>query len=134
MLNRVAFLFVKDVLDLWYIGYFLILVAERFWKRQEDEANQRRRSETIADSLVNSETIETEELNERAEKVDKPEDTANIVNECEEILRTKRKDIITVVYHHRKVFSRFRGKEKFMTLMSKFKIHKNTIVFKINVF
>ena len=38
MLNRVVFLFVKDVLDLWYIGYFLYLVEERFWKRQEDEA------------------------------------------------------------------------------------------------
>ena len=96
-------------------------------------ANQRRRSETIADSLVNNETIETEELNERAEKVNKPEDAANIVKDCE-ILRTKRKDIITVVYHQRKVFSQFRGKEKFMTLMSKFKTHKNTIVFKINVF
>ena len=95
--------------------------------------NQRRRSETIADSLGNNETIETEELNERAEKVYKPEDAANIVKDCE-ILRTKRKDIITVVYHQKKVFSRFRGKEKFMTLMSKFKIHKNTIVFKINVF
>ena len=83
---------------------------------------------------MNNETIETEELNERAEKVDKPEDAANIIKECEEILRTKRKDIITIVYHQRNVFSRFRGKEKFMTLMSKFKIHKNTIVFKINVF
>ena len=67
---------------------------------------------------MNNETIETEELNERAEKVDKPEDAANIIEECEEILRTKRKDTITVVYHQRNVFSWFRGKEKFMTLMS----------------
>ena len=43
------FLFVKDVLDLWYIGYFMFLVVERFWKRQEDEVAQRRRSETTAD-------------------------------------------------------------------------------------
>ena len=32
------------------------------------------------------------------------------------------------------MFSRFREKEKFMKLVSKFKIHKNTIIFKINVF
>ena len=49
VLNGVAFLFVKDVLDLWYIGYFLFLMAKRFWKRQEDEATQQRRSETTAD-------------------------------------------------------------------------------------
>ena len=38
VLNGVAFLFVKNVLGLWYIGYFLFLGVERFWKRQEGEA------------------------------------------------------------------------------------------------
>ena len=42
------------------------------------------------DSLVNNHTIETEELNEWAVKVDKLEDAANIIQEYEEILRTKR--------------------------------------------
>ena len=32
VLNRAAFLFVKDALDLWNIGYFLLLVAKRFRK------------------------------------------------------------------------------------------------------
>ena len=88
----------------------------------------------LIDSLVNNDTIETEELNERAEKVDKPEDAANISKEYEEILRMKRKGIITVAYHQGKVFSQFSEKEKFMTLVSRFKIHKNTIFFKIYVF
>ena len=35
----------------------------------------------LIDSLVNNDTTETEELNERAEKVDKPEDAADIVKE-----------------------------------------------------
>ena len=59
----------------------------------------------LIDSLVNNDTIETEELNERAEKVDKPEDAANIIKEYEEIFRMKRKGIITVAYYQRKVFS-----------------------------
>ena len=29
MLNGVAFLFVKDVLDLWYAGYFLFIAVGR---------------------------------------------------------------------------------------------------------
>ena len=50
----------------------------------EDEVNQ-----LLIDSLVNNEKIETEELNERAENLDKSEDDANITEEYEEILRTK---------------------------------------------
>ena len=88
----------------------------------------------LIDSLVNNDTIETEELNERAEKVYKPEDATNIIKEYEEIFRMKRKGIITVAYYQRKVFSQFSEKEKFMALVSRFKIHKNTIFFKIYVF
>ena len=68
-------------------------------------------------------TIETEELNEKAEKVEKPEDAEDVIKEYEEI-----------VYHQGKVFSRFREKENFLTLVSRLGIHKNTIVFKINIF
>ena len=58
----------------------------------EDEVKQ-----MLIDLLVNNDKIETEELNERAENVDKPEDTANIIEEYGEILHTKSKGIITVV-------------------------------------
>ena len=95
----------------------------------EEEVKQR-----LIDSLVNNDSIETEELNEGAEKVDKPEDAANIIKEYEEILRIKRKDIVNVAYHRGKLFSRFREKEKFMTLVRRFGIHKIMIVFKINFF
>ena len=88
----------------------------------------------LIDSLVNNDSIETEELNEGAEKVDKPEDAANIIKEYEEILRIKRKDIVNVAYHRGKLFSRSREKEKFMTLVRRFGIHKIMIVFKINFF
>ena len=59
---------------------------------------------------MNNDTIETEELNEKAEKVDKTEDAA-VIKEYEEILRTKRKNIISVAYHQGKVFSRFAKKK-----------------------
>ena len=65
--------------------------------------------------------------------MDKPEDAANIINEYEEILHTKRKSIITVAYHQGKVFSQFSEKEKFVMLVENFKIHKGTIIFQISV-
>ena len=66
--------------------------------------------------------------------MEKPEDVADVIKEYEEILRTKRKGIITAGDHQVKVFSQFREKEKFIKMVSKQKIHKNTIIFKINVF
>ena len=45
----------------------------------------------LIDSLVNNDTIETDELNERAEKVDKYGDAANIIKEYEEIFVRKGK-------------------------------------------
>ena len=66
VLNGVAFLFVKDVLDLWYIGYFLFLAVERFWKRQEDEAAQRRRNKEAADRFSRE---QRHNWNRRAERM-----------------------------------------------------------------
>ena len=83
---------------------------------------------------MNIDTIETEPLNEKSEKVGKSQNAADVIKEYEEILRTKRKDIISAAYHQRKVLSRFREKEKFVGLVANFKIHKDTMILKINVF
>ena len=66
--------------------------------------------------------------------MDEPKDAASIIKEYEEILRTKRKVIITVAHHQGKMFGRFWEREKFMTPVSRFGIEKNTITQKINVF
>ena len=63
--------------------------------------------------MVINNTVEIKELNERVEKVEKPEDAANIIMEYEEILRAKKKGIIMVAYYQGKIFKRFKEKEKF---------------------
>ena len=78
--------------------------------------------------------IEIDEINKRADKVEKTEDAAGIIKEYEEILRAKRKDIIVVTFYQLKMFKRFKEKEKFQQMVGKLKIHKSTIVFKISVF
>ena len=57
-----------------------------------------------------------------------------IIEQYEYIIKTKKKGIISIAYYQRKVFERFEEKEKFIKLVSKLGIHKNTIIFKINVF
>ena len=50
------------------------------------------------------------------------------------IIKTKKKGIISIAYYQGKIFKRFKGKEKFIKLVSQLGIQKNTIIFKINVF
>ena len=56
----------------------------------------------LIDFLVKNDTIEREELNKRAEKVDEPDDAANIINEYEETLCTKVKVLYPFLTMRRK--------------------------------
>ena len=69
-----------------------------------------------------------EDLNKLAEKVEKPGDAEDIIKQYEEILRTKRKGMISVVYYQGKIFKRFK-KENLIQMVSSLKIHKSTIIF-----
>ena len=67
-------------------------------KKGSDNAKKIRRlrkeeiKQHLIDYLMNSDKIEIEELNEKADKVEKSEDAANIMKEYEEIIRTKNKN------------------------------------------
>ena len=41
--------------------------------------------------MVNNDVIESDGLNEKANKVEKPEDAATVIKQYEDIIRTKRK-------------------------------------------
>ena len=43
--------------------------------------------------------VEMVELNERAKKVEKPEDAVDIIKQYEKILREKQKDVIVVAFY-----------------------------------
>ena len=86
------------------------------------------------DSIVNNDIIGKRELNETADKVEKPEDAAAVIKQYEDIIRPKNKIIISIAYHQGIVFKRFKDKEKFVKLVNEFKVHKSTIIFKINIF
>ena len=109
------------------------------WKGFEKETktkrlNQQEIRKQLFDSLINSDTVETKELNEQTKKINKLEDAAELIKRHEEILKTKREGIASIAYYQGKIFSRFREKEKFVKLVSDFGVHKRTIIFKINVF
>ena len=73
------------------------------WKDSENVKKRKRLNEEVRqqliDSLVNNDTTETEELNERAYRVKQLEDAAYTIKQYEKILLTKRKGIMSVTYH-----------------------------------
>ena len=58
----------------------------------------------LIDSIINNEIIETEELNDKPDKAEKPKDAVDIVKQYEDIIYTKKKNIISIVYHQGKIF------------------------------
>ena len=88
----------------------------------------------LLESIIINEVVESEELNKEAEEMQEPKKAAKIIKHYEDIIKTKKKGIISIAYYQGKVFKRFKEKEKFIKLASQLGIHKNTIIFKINVF
>ena len=86
------------------------------------------------DSITIDEVLECKDLNKEAEEVQDSERAAEIIKRYEDIIKTKNKGIINVAYHQGQVFKRFKEKEKFTKLVTELGIHKNTIIFRINVF
>ena len=52
--------------------------------------------------------METEESNEKTDKVEKSEDVAIIVKEYKEIIRTTIKNTVRIAYHERKFLKKFK--------------------------
>ena len=84
--------------------------------------------------MANKDVVKTRELNKKAEEVDKPEDAASVIKQYQDIIRTKKKGIISIAYYQGKVFKKFKENKKFVKLVNKFKVHKTTIIFKINIY
>ena len=88
----------------------------------------------LLDSMAINNAVEIEELNNRAERVENPEDAADIIREYEEIFCAKKRISSWLRFTKERFFKRFKEKEKFQEMVKKLKIHNSTIIFKINVF
>ena len=109
------------------------------WKGAADSKKTKRLSQEeikkqLLEPIVINEVVESEELTREVEEVQNPEEAAIVIQKYEHIIKTKKKTIISTAYHQGKVFKKFKDKEKFITLVSRLEIHKNTFIFKINVF
>ena len=114
MLSRVAFLFVKDVLGLWYNSYFLFLAAgnsETSKKTKHLDKDEIKKQ--LLDSMAANNVVEMVEPNERAKKVVKPEDAVDIRKEYEKIIREERKGVIVDAFYLERFSNASRKKRSF---------------------
>ena len=121
----------------WIYGIAVIFYFQ-VWENSENSKktkvlNKDEIKKQLIDSIIINNAIEIDNLNELAEKVEKPKEAANILKKYEEILRTKRKGIISLAYYQGKLFRHFKEKEKFIQTVSKWKIHKSTIISQTNI-
>ena len=108
------------------------------WKDAEDSKktqwlSKEEINKQLLESIIINEVVESEELNKKAEEIQESEE-AELIKQYEYIIKTKKKGIIRIAYYQGKVFKRFKEKENFVKLVSQLGTHKNTIIFKINVF
>ena len=73
-------------------------------------------------------------MKREAEEVQDWEEATKVIQKYESIIKTENKGMISIAYHQGKVFKKFKEKEKFIKLTSRLRIHKNTIIFKTDVF
>ena len=88
----------------------------------------------LLDSITKNEILESEDLNKEAEEVQDLKRAAEIIKRYEDIIKLKKKGLTNVACYQGQVFKRFKEKKKFVELVEELGIHRNTIIFKINVF
>ena len=109
------------------------------WKGAADNKKTKRLSKDnikkqLLESIIINEAMESKELNRGAEGVQDPKEAAMVVQKYEHIIKTKKKGIVSIVYHQGKVFKKLKDREKFVKMVNRLEIHKTTIIFKVNVF
>ena len=87
----------------------------------------------LEDSIENGKKNENMDIQQMTENcAASEEDAAKVIQEFEEIIRNKKTHIVWLPYHQGKILQKFRLKERFVKdIVSKFKISKSAIVFKI---
>ena len=87
----------------------------------------------LEDSIANGRKNENTDIQQMVENCTaSEEDATKVIQEFEKIIRNKKSDIIWLAYYQGKIFQKFKSKERFINdMLSKFKVSKSTIVFKI---
>ena len=80
-----------------------------------------------------SKPIESKGIKEPVKNVDNPDDAAELIKKMDYMIKSKKNNILLIAYHQSEIFKRFRTNDKFISVVSAFKISKTMINFKIDI-
>ena len=62
----------------------------------------------LLESMIINEVVESEELNKEAEEIQQPEEAAKVIEQYEDILKTKKKGIMRIAHYQGNIFKALR--------------------------
>ena len=84
--------------------------------------------EKLCESVL-SEQTESEGIEGLGKKLAENVDAAELIKKMDEMIGTKRNDVLMIAYQQGKIFKRFKTDNKFINAVTKFEITKATINF-----
>ena len=88
--------------------------------------------EKLSESVMSTQ-IESKGIEELAENVDNPDDAAALIMKMDNMIKSKKNNILMIDYQQGEIFRRFKTNSKLISTVSAFKISKITINFKIDI-
>ena len=81
--------------------------------------------------LIMIDEIFNQDIQNTAENVKSSDETVEVINEIEKIIKSKKCSILWLFYQQGQIFERFKLSDNFINMVNKFGISKYTTVFKI---
>ena len=105
-------------------------------KKEANLTTKKTKSENkkdLEDSIANGKKNENADIEEMTNNcMESEKDAAKIIRKFDEVIKNKKTDIVWLAYYQGNIFQKLRSKEGFVNdMVSKFKVSKLTIVFKI---
>ena len=82
---------------------------------------------------IMSEEVYSKGVEDLSKNVDNLDDAAELIGRIERIMKSKKNNILMLAYHQGLIFKKYKENNKFMSAITKFKIHKTIINFKISI-
>ena len=97
-------------------------------RKTKQNINKKTILETLMESIM-SEEVDSEDLEDLSRNVDSPDDAVKFIGRIERIMKSKKNNIVILVYHQGLIFKKFKENDKFTSAVTNLKIGKATINF-----
>ena len=96
--------------------------------RREKQNNKRAILEKLMESIT-SEEVDSKGIEDLSRNVDSPDDAVKLVGRIEQLMKSKKNNILILAYRQGLIFEKYKENSKFTGAVTKLKIGKATIKF-----